>query len=96
MAGPTGFFSRRWRGAVPLSRLFWLDMIGIATLVNLLASLAALILLSRGADARLAVALHFAPLPYNLFLFMAVWRSPQRTATTSAMAIAWLALMMVV
>jgi hypothetical protein len=95
VAGLIGFFARRWRGQVPLPRLFWLDMIGVATAVNLLASLAALILLAQKVDPRLAVALHFAPLPYNLFLFMAVWRSPQRSAWTSAMAIAWFALMMV-
>jgi hypothetical protein len=95
MAGAAGFFAHRWRGEVPLPRLFWLDMIGIGTAVNLLASLAALILLAQKVDARLALALHFAPLPYNLFLFMAVWRSPQRGAWIGAMAIAWLALMMV-
>lgn len=95
MAGLIAFFSHRWHGSVPLSRVFWRDMLGVGTLINLLASLAALILLSQGLVPPMAVALHFAPIPYNLFLFMAVWRSPQRTLWISAMAIVWLALMMV-
>jgi len=44
----------------------------------------------------LAAALHFAPLPYNLFLFMVVWRAPKRTVFTSALAAAWLAVMTIV
>jgi hypothetical protein len=96
MAGLIGFFARRWRGDVSLPRVFWLDMLGVGTFVNLLASLGALILLSQKVDPRLAVALHFAPLPYNLFLFMAVWRSAQRTAWIGAVALAWFVLMAVV
>jgi hypothetical protein len=96
MTGLIGFFSSRWRGDVPLSRVFWLDMLGIGTVINLLASLAALILLAQKVDPRIAVALHFAPLPYNLFLFMAVWRAPQRTVFIGGMALAWLAAMLVV
>ncbi len=81
---------------MPLSRVLWLDMIGIGTFINLLGSLAALILLSQKLDPRIAVALHFAPLPYNLFLTMAVWRSPQRTAFMGALTAAWFAVMLVV
>ncbi len=90
------FFVRRWHGQVPLSRLLWLDMVGIGTLINVLASVAALILMAQRVDMRLAVALHFSPVVYNLFLALAVWRSPQRTALTSLVAFAWLALMTVV
>jgi len=32
-------------------------------------------------------------MPYNLFLCMALWRSPQRTALVSSCAFIWLALM---
>ena len=96
MTGLIGFFSSRWRGEVPLSRVFWLDMLGIGTVINLLASLAALILLSQKLDPRIAVALHFAPPPYNLFLFMVVWRAPRRTAFIGAVAAAWFAVMVVI
>jgi len=91
-----GFFARRWHGQVPLSRLLWLDMVGIGTFINVLVSGVALILLAQRVDMRIAVALHFSPLAYNLFLALAVWRSPQRTALTSMVAFAWLALVTVV
>jgi hypothetical protein len=91
-----GFFSRRWRGEVALPRLLWRDMFGVGTFINVLASVGALVLLAQRVDGRLAVALHFAPLAYNLFLLMAVWRCAQRTALTSAMALAWFVVMAVV
>jgi hypothetical protein len=96
MFGQTGFFARRWRGEVPLQVVFWRDMLGIATFINLLASVMALILASRGSDLRIAVALHFSPIAYNLFLFTSVWRSPQCTVLKKAIAFAWLAAMTIV
>ena len=95
VTGLFGFFSRRWRGDVPLSRVFWRDMLGVGTFINLLVSVIALILAARGLDLRMAVALHFSPLPYNLFLCMVLWRSPHRTALVSSCAFIWLALMTV-
>jgi hypothetical protein len=96
MFGQISFFARRWRGEVPLSIVFWRDMVGIGTFINLLASVMALILASQGVDLRVAVALHFAPIAYNLFLFMSVWRSPQGTVFKRAFAFAWLAAMTIV
>jgi len=96
MASLIVFFSRRWHGQVPLSRLLWRDMIGIGTFINVLVSVAVLILMAQRVDMRIAVALHFSPMAYNLFLALAVWRSPQRTSWTSSVAFAWLALMTVV
>jgi hypothetical protein len=95
MSGFIGFFSRRWRGEVPLSRVFWRDMLGVGTFINLLLSVVALILAARGLDLWMAVALHFSPMPYNLFLCMSIWRSPRRTAWMSTCAFIWLALMTV-
>jgi hypothetical protein len=76
----SGWLARRWRGEVPARRLLWLDMLTAGTLLNLVFSLAALAVLSQRGPPALAVALHFAPLPYNAFLLAALWRSPQRTA----------------
>ena len=84
------FFARRWRGEVALRTLFWRDMVVVGSLVNLIASLLALMLAVQGVALGVAVALHFAPLPYNLFLFATVGRSPQRTSTVTALATAWL------
>ena len=96
MTGDAGFFASRWRGTVPLSRVFWRDMLGVGTFINLLLSVVALILAARGLELWMAVALHFLPMPYNLFLCMSLWRSPRRTAWMSACALIWLALMTVV
>jgi len=64
MFGRVGFLARRWRGEVPLPVLFWRDIVGIGTFINLLASVMALIPASQGVDLRVAVALHFAPIAY--------------------------------
>lgn len=70
-----GFFVARWRGEVPLARLFWRDTVVVGTLANLAASLVALVLLTRDAPLAVVAGLHFAPLPYNCFLFAAIWRA---------------------
>ena len=64
--------------------------------LNLAASFGALALLAMGAPGAVAVALHFAPMPYNLFLCLALWRLAQRPAPVAAAALAWLVVMTVV
>ena len=92
----TEFFARRWRGEVALAVLFWRDMIVVGSAINLAASLLALILAAQGVALGIAVAIHFAPLPYNAFLFAAVDRSRQRTATITAFAAFWFVLAMLI
>ena len=82
---PDSFFARRWRGQIAWQRLFWRDMLAVGTVLNLAASFGAV-----------AVALHFAPMPYNLFLCLALWRLAQRPAPVAAAALAWLVVMTVV
>lgn len=86
----SGYFSRRWHGEIPSSVLLWRDMVAIGTLINVAMSVAALLLLANGAEIAVAVIVHFLPLPYNVFLVMAFWRSGQRTNVTSAIALLWL------
>jgi hypothetical protein len=76
--------------------LFWRDMLGVGTVLNLAASFAALMWIERGAELWAAVALHFAPLPFNLFLFLAFLRTPGRPAAFVAAAAAWLVLVTIV
>ncbi|MDP3584518.1 MAG: hypothetical protein Q8R61_05295 [Thiobacillus sp.] len=85
------FFARRWQGQVPLAALLWRDMLGVGTLINIVATVLALAVMVQGAHPAVAVALHFAPLPYNVFLFAAVWRSPHRDVVTGTIAAVWLA-----
>lgn len=70
-----GFFPARWRGLVPLDKLFWRDMVVVGTGINLATTAAALAVLGLKMPLAASLAVHFAPLPYNLFLFLAVWRT---------------------
>ena len=85
-----GYFARRWRGELPLAVLFWRDMILIGSAINLGASFLALMTVALGGSVAIAIALHFAPMPYNLFLFAALWRLPKRPVLISVAACAWL------
>lgn len=92
----SSFFTRRWRGQVPMRTLFWRDMLGIGTAVNVLATFAGLIAASQGAATWIAVAMHFMPLPYNLFLCAAVHRMRPRSSAANLVAMGWLAVMTLV
>lgn len=102
LAGSIGSFLRsRWRGEAPLGIVFWRDMIVVGTAVNVAATLVAVILLGLGWALAPVLAVHFLPVPYNLFLFIAVWRSSGRAGGWAAQiaplaAAVWLALTVVV
>ncbi len=69
-----------WAGEVPLGRAFWRYAIGYGLLLNLASHGLLLILVSNEAGLA-AIALAFAlPLPYNLLVVVAVWRSAGRYA----------------
>ena len=70
--------------------LFWRDMLLVGSCVNLAAGFVVLMLIAKGVALSLAVAMHFLLLPYNLFLTMAVWRSPEGTRVTKSVAVLWL------
>lgn len=90
------FFSRRWRGETPLRVLLWRDTLAVGTMINLLMSFAALAIAAMHLDLRIALAAHFSPLPYNVFLVVALMRSPQRSSVVSAVALVWLVLITVI
>jgi hypothetical protein len=92
-----GFFLARWRGLVPLDRLFWWDMALVGTGFNLATSAAALAMLGAKMSLGAAMAVHFLPVPYNFFLFVSVWRTaaaqPGPLASVAQVAsAAWLVL----
>lgn len=76
--------------------VLWRDMFAVGTAVNVLATFVALIAASQGGTAWAAAAIHFAPLPYNLFLFAAVGRASPRSRIAVVFATAWLGLMTIV
>lgn len=69
-------------------------MLVVGTLVNLVAAAMSLILFGLDAPAAVAVAVFFSPLPYNLFLFAAVWRAAEHAQSGWVLirfgAVAWL------
>ncbi|AEH85755.1 hypothetical protein [Mesorhizobium opportunistum] len=79
------FFRSRWLGQVPLGRLFWRDMLLVGTLINMASSALALVLLGLKLPLWLVLAVHFAPVPYNIFLTSAVWRTTESGAKASLM-----------
>lgn len=89
------FLARRWRGEVALRVLFWRDMLLVGSFVNVLASFAALMVAALGAPMGAAAALHFVPAPYNVFLFVALWRRPGRPLHMAVVAVVWLVLVTV-
>jgi hypothetical protein len=96
MEATLAFFARRWRGEVALRVLFWRDMLVVGTMVNVCVSFAALMMFAQGLDGRWAFVVHLAPLPYNAFLLVSVWRSGQRRIPIALAATGWMLAMTVV
>ncbi len=69
---------RLWRGEVPLGRAFWGFMIGGGLLLNAATTLAALSQLGEGRSILPFLAIYALPLPFNIFMMIAVWRSAAR------------------
>lgn len=64
-----------WRGEAPLARVFWEYTIGWATILNLIAAGAALVVFVKGGPVWFGLLLHFSPVPLNAFLLVSVWRA---------------------
>jgi hypothetical protein len=69
---------RLWRGEVGLARAFWEYAIAFGTLANLTTTGAAFAAHVAGWPVLLVVAIFFVPLPYNVMMVVAVWRSADR------------------
>ena len=82
--GTPGFFAARWRGLVSAERLFFIDMLLLGTAINLATSFASLIVLGLKFPLWASLAVYVSPLPYNVFLLLALWRATDRQHTTSA------------
>ena len=92
----TGFFVSRSRGEVPMRTVLWRDMLAVGTAVNILATFVALIVASQSGPTWVAAGIHFSPLPYNLFLLVAVARASPGSRVAMVVASAWLCVMTVV
>ena len=88
--GIAGFLSSRWRGEASAAVVYWRDILVVGSLTNLVTGFAALMLAAQGTDIVIAAMVHFALLPYNVFLVVALWRTPQRTRTMAWTSWVWL------
>lgn len=89
------FFRSRWLGQVPIDRLFWRDMLLVGTGINVASSAAALVLLGLKMSLGLVLAVHFAPVPYNIFLTVAVWRTAEQSGAKASLMLLGSALWLV-
>lgn len=83
----------RWLGDVPVGRVFWRDMLVIGTAINLVTTVAALLMFATDFPTAAGAAIYFSPLPYNFFLLIAVWRSAGKVQEPRASAARVFALM---
>ncbi len=91
-----GFFTDRWHSEVDLGVLLWRDMLIFGTLVNLAAGFTGILMLIQEVPPVWALAVHLAPVPYNIFLLLSVWRSKRCTPTASTIATIWFVVMLII
>ena len=72
------FVKQLWTGEFPLGRAFWYYAVGYGLLLNLVTALAFFALLQNDANMVLVVLAFASPVPYNIFMVVAVWRSADR------------------
>ena len=70
--------------------LYWRDILAVGSIINLFTGFAALMLAAQGVNLLIAAGVHFAALPYNVFLVVALWRTPQRTRAMAWTSLVWL------
>jgi len=85
-----GFIGSRWRGETSLAILYWRDMLAVGSTINLFTGFAALMLAAQGVNLVFAAVVHFAMLPYNVFLVVALWRTAQCTRAMAWTSLVWL------
>ena len=86
----------RWRGETALAVLYWKDIVVVGSVINLVTGFAALMLAAQGVHLAIAVAVHFALLPYNAFLVVALWRTPRCSRAMAWTSVLWLVVMTMV
>jgi hypothetical protein len=67
-----------WRGEMPLQIAFWHYAIFCGLLINIGATVAAVVLIILDFPIATAVAVHLLPLPYTVLAMTGVWRSADR------------------
>ena len=84
------FIGKRWRGEASLNRLYWRDMLIVGSFINLFTGFVALMIAAQGGVLWVAAMVHFASLPYNVFLVLALWRTPGHGKVMAWTSLVWL------
>ena len=71
----TGLATQLWRGELALAHVVWRHAVAYALLVNLASDIPFYALIINQASALWIVLAFLAPMPYNIFVIVAVWRS---------------------
>lgn len=74
---------------MPAATAFWTYGIFYGTVVNVVTSVATLVLLIHAAPTALTLAVHFLPLPYNFLAVVGVLRNPQSSQMARTMILVW-------
>ena len=73
-----GLVKRLWAGDLPLRQLIWEYAVFYGLLINVLTDVLFYALLVNDANSVLVVLAFALPIPYNIFVIVAVWRSAGR------------------
>ena len=76
--GPVRYVRQLWNGDLPLSRVFWTDMLVVGTLVDVVTLVATMLLFAGDAPLAFGLAMFLIHIPYSALLFIGVWRSAAR------------------
>lgn len=89
------FLAARWHGLVDPGRLFFVDMLLVATTLNLVTAFLAIMALGFKWPTWAVAVVYLSPLPWNVFLVICLWRTLDLRRTRGAgawraAALAWL------
>ena len=73
-----------------MRQLYWRDILLVGSVINLFTGFVALMIAAQGGNLWVAAAVHFASLPYNVFLVLALWRTPKRSPVMAWTSLFWL------
>lgn len=77
-----------WAGQLSLGRAFWVYAVIGGLLINGYATLLSFATIAAQGPSLLAIALHLAPIPWNVLASVGVWRSAQHPAVSRERALA--------
>lgn len=89
----SGFLQTRWNGEAPMETVFLRDMLLVGTTVNIACAVAAWTMRSADMHVLFPLLARMLPVPWTLFLFVAVWRSAERDGGSACLSVKVIAVM---